>query len=287
MKTKLKQTNKQKKNGIQRHCVAVSALQQFGGCVVLAWAGQAQAAGLSPQRRGHWHQRLLCHRHTSWTASSPLPRKRCFRSEPQVWLVFPSVLNLVCNKAFWSNFPPPPMAFLHPLFRTGLVNTTLGRLGGFWTLTPLRHSSNSTNSSTSNRQPHRQTHLPFHCPSTYQQKQPSLCLLTYLITCLLLCLVQIWEDIKSGEALKNPSLLTRFIMLTFSDLKKYKFYYMFAFPALCPSSPFQAQNPLPITDAFTTDEVHLPPQSIGNYIEMRKKKSNLYWWSFLIYALFW
>jgi len=42
----------------------------------------------------------------------------------------------------------------------------------------------------------------------------------------------IWEDITSGRAVKNPTLLNRFSILTFSDLKKYHFYYWFLFPAL-------------------------------------------------------
>ena len=43
---------------------------------------------------------------------------------------------------------------------------------------------------------------------------------------------QIWGDIKSGAALADPSLLARFTLMTFSDLKKYHFYYWFGFPAL-------------------------------------------------------
>ncbi|KAJ3101700.1 Autophagy protein 7 [Phlyctochytrium planicorne] len=42
---------------------------------------------------------------------------------------------------------------------------------------------------------------------------------------------QIWADIVSGAALQNPSLLTRYLLITFADLKKYKFYFWFAFPA--------------------------------------------------------
>ncbi|XP_055331736.1 ubiquitin-like modifier-activating enzyme ATG7 [Paramacrobiotus metropolitanus] len=42
----------------------------------------------------------------------------------------------------------------------------------------------------------------------------------------------IWQIITSGEALKNPSLLSRFYMLCFLDLKKYIYNYWFLFPAL-------------------------------------------------------
>ncbi|KAF9907923.1 Autophagy protein 7 [Lobosporangium transversale] len=43
---------------------------------------------------------------------------------------------------------------------------------------------------------------------------------------------QIWEDITSGKAVLDPSLLNKFLLLTFADLKKFKFFYWFAFPAL-------------------------------------------------------
>ncbi|KAL7752443.1 Autophagy protein 7 [Sorochytrium milnesiophthora] len=42
---------------------------------------------------------------------------------------------------------------------------------------------------------------------------------------------QIWNDMVSGKALRSPQLLNRFLLLTFADLKAYKFYYWFAFPA--------------------------------------------------------
>ncbi|KAG0018442.1 Autophagy protein 7 [Entomortierella chlamydospora] len=43
---------------------------------------------------------------------------------------------------------------------------------------------------------------------------------------------QIWDDITSGRAVADPSLLNKFLLLTFADLKKFKFFYWFAFPAL-------------------------------------------------------
>uniref|UniRef100_A0A674NUB0 Ubiquitin-like modifier-activating enzyme ATG7 n=1 Tax=Takifugu rubripes TaxID=31033 RepID=A0A674NUB0_TAKRU len=44
---------------------------------------------------------------------------------------------------------------------------------------------------------------------------------------------EIWDAIQSGSAINDPSILCRFILLTFADLKKYHFYYWFCFPALC------------------------------------------------------
>ncbi|KAK3807476.1 MAG: hypothetical protein JOS17DRAFT_766614 [Linnemannia elongata] len=43
---------------------------------------------------------------------------------------------------------------------------------------------------------------------------------------------QIWDDITSGKAVIDPSTLNRFLLVTFADLKKFKFFYWFAFPAL-------------------------------------------------------
>lgn len=40
------------------------------------------------------------------------------------------------------------------------------------------------------------------------------------------------KDISNGDVLNNPSLLARFLLLTFADLKKCLFYYWFAFPAI-------------------------------------------------------
>jgi len=42
---------------------------------------------------------------------------------------------------------------------------------------------------------------------------------------------QIWEDIISGRAIDDPSLISRFLLLTHADLKHYRYYYWFAFTA--------------------------------------------------------
>eukprot|EP00329_Picozoa_sp_Boothbay-MS584-11_P004576 46727_4 len=43
---------------------------------------------------------------------------------------------------------------------------------------------------------------------------------------------QIWADIRSGAAVKDPTLLNRFVLIAFADLKTWKFYYWFCFPGL-------------------------------------------------------
>ncbi|XP_071960528.1 ubiquitin-like modifier-activating enzyme ATG7 [Antedon mediterranea] len=44
---------------------------------------------------------------------------------------------------------------------------------------------------------------------------------------------QMWDDIVSGRAISDPRLLSKFLLLTYADLKKYQYYYWFAFPAIC------------------------------------------------------
>jgi hypothetical protein len=41
--------------------------------------------------------------------------------------------------------------------------------------------------------------------------------------------------ITSGEALKRPEMMARFMVLMHADLKKYLFYYWFVFPSLTPA----------------------------------------------------
>eukprot|EP00897_Mesotaenium_endlicherianum_P002215 jgi/Mesen1/2020/ME000148S01118 len=43
---------------------------------------------------------------------------------------------------------------------------------------------------------------------------------------------KIWQSIMSGEAETDPSLLNAFVVISFADLKKWKFYYWCAFPGI-------------------------------------------------------
>ncbi|XP_069500022.1 ubiquitin-like modifier-activating enzyme ATG7 isoform X2 [Ambystoma mexicanum] len=63
---------------------------------------------------------------------------------------------------------------------------------------------------------------------------------------------EIWEAIKSGAALENPVLLNKFLLLTFADLKKYRFYYWFCYPALCLTESISlVQQPVSLGDRFS------------------------------------
>ncbi|KAI4304413.1 hypothetical protein MLD38_039927 [Melastoma candidum] len=43
---------------------------------------------------------------------------------------------------------------------------------------------------------------------------------------------EIWDDIHSGKAVEDSTVLSRFLVISFADLKRWSFYYWFAFPAL-------------------------------------------------------
>lgn len=67
---------------------------------------------------------------------------------------------------------------------------------------------------------------------------------------------EIWEAIKSGAALQEPVLLNKFLLLTFADLKKYRFYYWFCFPALSlPDGIELVKNPVSLAERFSNVQV--------------------------------
>jgi ubiquitin-like modifier-activating enzyme ATG7 len=62
-------------------------------------------------------------------------------------------------------------------------------------------------------------------------------------------------NIENGSALKDPSILTDFILLTYADLKKYNFYFWFAFTASIEPVVYEALRSQPIGDAFSITDV--------------------------------
>ncbi|KAH7855425.1 hypothetical protein Vadar_024669 [Vaccinium darrowii] len=48
---------------------------------------------------------------------------------------------------------------------------------------------------------------------------------------------KIWDDIHSGKAEEDSAVLSRFLLISFADLKKWSFHYWFAFPALVLDPP--------------------------------------------------
>lgn len=67
--------------------------------------------------------------------------------------------------------------------------------------------------------------------------------------------LKLLEDIKTGKAVKDPSLLVAFTLITFADLKKYKFYYWFAFPTIVPKTKIIAKSTNKVKDIFSKNQV--------------------------------
>ncbi|KAL9063854.1 MAG: hypothetical protein Q9157_008057 [Trypethelium eluteriae] len=56
------------------------------------------------------------------------------------------------------------------------------------------------------------------------------------------CRMQIWDAINDGTIFSCPSLLASFTAISFADLKKYRFTYHFAFPALHSDPPWKSEG---------------------------------------------
>ncbi|CAH2046260.1 unnamed protein product, partial [Thlaspi arvense] len=65
---------------------------------------------------------------------------------------------------------------------------------------------------------------------------------------------KIWEDIQSGKAVEDCALLSRFLVISFADLKKWSFRYWFAFPALVLDPPASLIELKPASEYFSVEE---------------------------------
>ncbi|KAJ1920480.1 Autophagy protein 7 [Mycoemilia scoparia] len=79
--------------------------------------------------------------------------------------------------------------------------------------------------------------------------------------------LNIKNAIWSGEATRNPSLLFQFVLISFGDLKKYKFYYQVGIPALISNPPdTYASSIKPLYQNYTAWQVKEIVQKSCNYI---------------------
>ena len=81
----------------------------------------------------------------------------------------------------------------------------------------------------------------------------------------------VWAKICDGSALDKPSLLNTFAVLMFSDLKKYHYYYWFAFPSFAlPASVKVHKKVDKITSIYTQSQCDKICQAYG-----QRKKEDL------------
>lgn len=71
---------------------------------------------------------------------------------------------------------------------------------------------------------------------------------------------KIWDDIRNGKVEKDCALLSRFLVISFADLKKWSFYYSVAFPALVLDPPATLVDLKPASEWFSLEEA----ESVSN-----------------------
>ncbi|OWM63484.1 hypothetical protein CDL15_Pgr026244 [Punica granatum] len=65
---------------------------------------------------------------------------------------------------------------------------------------------------------------------------------------------KIWDDIHSGKAVEDSTLLSRFLLISYADLKKWSFHYWFAFPALVLEPAATLNDIKPASQWFSSKE---------------------------------
>ncbi|KOS22748.1 Ubiquitin-like modifier-activating enzyme atg7 [Escovopsis weberi] len=73
---------------------------------------------------------------------------------------------------------------------------------------------------------------------------------------------QIWDAINDGSIYSVPSLLSSFVILSYADLKKYKFTYWFAFPALHSDAQWRRTGAI---QRLTADESTVLVDKVGTW----------------------
>ncbi|KAI7999501.1 Ubiquitin-like modifier-activating enzyme atg7 [Camellia lanceoleosa] len=66
---------------------------------------------------------------------------------------------------------------------------------------------------------------------------------------------KIWEDIHSGKAEEDSTILSKFLPISFADLKKWTFHYWFAFPSLSLGPPATLVDLRPASQCLSLEEV--------------------------------
>ena len=88
----------------------------------------------------------------------------------------------------------------------------------------------------------------------------------------------IWDAINDGTIYSCPSLLASFLVLSFADLKKYKFSYWFAFPALVMDPPW---TPVQRPGSIASPETGIPYSKL-NSIESTTLVDSVMTWKYAV-----
>nr|CAD7196619.1 unnamed protein product [Timema douglasi] len=72
----------------------------------------------------------------------------------------------------------------------------------------------------------------------------------------------VWKHITSGKVFENPTLLVSFLLLTHADLKKYHFYYWFAFLAVKSVPTTYINKPQNISEVFSQHQLSLLDKAV-------------------------